>query len=128
MMVRVEVRAAAHAARRIDADPSHRSSTTRTRCPCGVHYCRITPEGKLTPCPYTPGQSRATCARVRSREVWRDAPLFAALRGGELRRKVRALRVPRRCAADVARAPSPAAGDLLAADPSCAYEPTGDRP
>ncbi len=24
------------------------------RCPCGVHYCRITPEGKVTPCPYMP--------------------------------------------------------------------------
>src|SRR5207248_7642479 len=25
-----------------------------TRCPCGVQYCRITPDGKLTPCPYLP--------------------------------------------------------------------------
>src|SRR6266704_1754326 len=25
-----------------------------TRCPCGTQYCRITPDGKLTPCPYLP--------------------------------------------------------------------------
>ena len=23
-------------------------------CPCGIYYCRITPEGDLTPCPYMP--------------------------------------------------------------------------
>ena len=23
-------------------------------CPCGIYYCRITPEGELTPCPYLP--------------------------------------------------------------------------
>ncbi len=25
-----------------------------TRCPCGVQYCRVTPDGKLTACPYMP--------------------------------------------------------------------------
>src|SRR5437773_12138301 len=25
-----------------------------TRCPVGTQYCRITPDGKLTPCPYLP--------------------------------------------------------------------------
>ena len=23
-------------------------------CPCGIYYCRISPEGELTPCPYLP--------------------------------------------------------------------------
>src|SRR5690606_40076800 len=36
------------------ADPESPLLNYETRCPCGVHYCRITPEGLLTPCPYMP--------------------------------------------------------------------------
>ncbi|MGH7466155.1 MAG: radical SAM/SPASM domain-containing protein, partial [Longimicrobiales bacterium] len=37
-----------------DADPGSPLLNYATRCPCGVQYCRITPEGKVTPCPYLP--------------------------------------------------------------------------
>src|SRR5712691_8344312 len=46
-----------------------------TRCPCGTQYCRITPDGKLTPCPYLP----EVAGDLRTRgfaEIWRSAPLF----------------------------------------------------
>ena len=35
-------------------DPESGLRDYATRCPCGVQYCRITPEGKVTPCPYMP--------------------------------------------------------------------------
>ncbi|MBI5796817.1 MAG: radical SAM protein, partial [Planctomycetes bacterium] len=40
-------------------------------CPAGTHYCRITPEGNITPCPYMPNVS----GNVRERsfvEIWKD--------------------------------------------------------
>ncbi len=54
-----------------------------TRCPCGTQYCRITPDGKLTPCPYLPevaGDLRAQ----RFGEIWRSSALFRQLREGSL--------------------------------------------
>jgi MoaA/NifB/PqqE/SkfB family radical SAM enzyme len=52
-----------------------------TRCPCGVSYCRITPEGKLTPCPYTPVVA-GDLRRQSFAEVWRESSVFASLRSG----------------------------------------------
>ena len=136
-----------------------------TRCPCGTQYCRITPDGQLTPCPYNP--TSAGDLRVQSfGEVWRDAPLFQRLRavstGGSARARTRihadsadsrgSISVdppyPHGSASHaVAEQPSlggkcgrceyrlvcggcraralAVEGDLLAADPACAYEPTG---
>jgi len=54
-----------------------------TRCPCGVQYCRITPEGKLTPCPYMPAVA-GDLTRESFGDVWRESSLFEALRGGAL--------------------------------------------
>jgi MoaA/NifB/PqqE/SkfB family radical SAM enzyme len=54
-----------------------------TRCPCGVHYCRITPEGKVTPCPYTPVVA-GDLTTTSFREVWERSPVFLALRTGSL--------------------------------------------
>jgi MoaA/NifB/PqqE/SkfB family radical SAM enzyme len=54
-----------------------------TRCPCGVQYCRITPEGKVTPCPYTPVV--AGDARLEPfAQIWFESPVFLKLREGEL--------------------------------------------
>ncbi len=97
-----------------------------TRCPCGVQYCRITPDGKLTPCPYLPlvaGDLR----RERFADVWRDAELFAALRAGALGGKCGDCEYRALCGGCRARAYA-TAGDYLAADPSCAYEPAGGAP
>jgi MoaA/NifB/PqqE/SkfB family radical SAM enzyme len=122
-----------------------------TRCPCGTQYCRITPDGQLTPCPYNP--TSAGDLRVQSfGEVWRDAPLFAALRAATgLGTGDSGLATARSCESPV---PSPESrvsgkcgrceyrvlcggcraralavtGNMLAADPSCAYEPAGNLP
>ena len=96
-----------------------------TRCPCGVQYCRITPEGKVTPCPYNP----AVAGDLRERsfaEVWRGSELFRALREGELSGKCGRCEYRVVCGGCRARAYA-ATGDVLAEDASCAYQPPGDR-
>lgn len=94
----------------------------QTRCPCGVHYCRITPEGKVTPCPYTPAV--AGDLRARSfQEVWFGSPVFRALRHGELGGRCGRCEYREVCGGCRARAHAES-GDLLAEDGSCAYEPT----
>lgn len=98
-----------------------------TRCPCGTQYCRITPDGHLTPCPYIP--TPAGDLRAQSFEdIWREAPLFAALRGGAPlggrcgRCEYRAV-----CGGCRARALA-VSSDVFAEDPSCAYSPSGELP
>ena len=107
-------------------DPDSPLLNYRTRCPCGVQYCRITPEGKLTPCPYTP--TVAGDLRVSSfREVWERSPVFHALRHGELGGKCGRCEYREICGGCRARAEA-VTGDLLGPDDSCAYEPSGLEP
>lgn len=40
-----------------------------TRCPCGTQYCRVTPDGKLTPCPYLPAVA-GDLTRERFADAW----------------------------------------------------------
>jgi radical SAM protein with 4Fe4S-binding SPASM domain len=97
-----------------------------TRCPCGTQYCRITPDGKLTPCPYLP--TSAGSLRERSfAEVWREAPLFRALRGEPLGGRCGRCEYRSLCGGCRARALA-VHDDILAEDPSCAYEPRDGTP
>ena len=94
-----------------------------TRCPCGVQYCRITPEGRVTPCPYLPVEA-GDLSRQSFAEVWADSPVFARLRSGELGGKCGRCEYREVCGGCRARAYADT-GDILAADDSCAYEPDG---
>ncbi len=52
-------------------------------CPAATHYCRITPEGNITPCPYMPNVS----GNVREKsfvEIWKDTADFQTLRFASL--------------------------------------------
>lgn len=52
-------------------------------CPAATHYCRITPEGDVTPCPYMPNIS----GNVREKsfvDIWKSADDFQTLRNGSL--------------------------------------------
>jgi radical SAM protein with 4Fe4S-binding SPASM domain len=96
-----------------------------TRCPCGIHYCRITPEGKVTPCPYTP----VVAGDLRERsfaEVWRESSVFRQLRTGEPGGKCGRCEFRAVCGGCRARAHADT-GDLMGEDASCAYEPDGTR-
>jgi radical SAM protein with 4Fe4S-binding SPASM domain len=95
----------------------------QTRCPCGVQYCRITPDGKLTPCPYLPAPA-GNLRQQRFADVWRDAPLFQTLRDGALGGKCGRCEYRALCGGCRARAFA-LHDDVLAEDPSCAYQPSG---
>jgi AdoMet-dependent heme synthase len=112
-----------HVAERAPASPL---MNYQTRCPCGVHYCRITPEGRVTPCPYTP----AVAGDLRTQsfaDVWWRSPVFRTLRDGEPGGKCGRCEYRELCGGCRARAHA-ATGDLMAEDASCAYEPTGTVP
>ncbi|HEX9885053.1 MAG TPA: radical SAM protein [Longimicrobiales bacterium] len=110
----------------IEADDGSPLLNYRTRCPCGVNYCRITPEGKLTPCPYLPAVAGDLTVET-FRDVWERAELFQALRHGTLGGRCGRCEYREVCGGCRARAFAQS-GDALGADESCAYEPTGDQP
>ena len=92
-------------------------------CPAGKYYCRITPEGDVTPCPYMPvaaGNLRATSFA----DLWRDAPVFGDLRDPKLTGRCGACEFSKLCGGCRCRAYA-THGDYLAEDPACAYQPGG---
>ncbi|MEM7248670.1 MAG: radical SAM protein [Acidobacteriota bacterium] len=98
--------------------------SAETRCPCGIHYCRITPEGKLTPCPYLPTE----CGDLRREsfaDVWRESTLLQSLRRRELGGKCGSCEYRYTCGGCRARAQAES-GDPLAAIESCLHEPAPD--
>jgi AdoMet-dependent heme synthase len=99
-----------------------------TRCPCGTQYCRITPDGQLTPCPYIP--TAAGDLRTQGfAEIWREAPLFRALRGGGDTLGGRCGRCEYRAVCGGCRARALALeGDVLAEDRSCVHQPVAGAP
>jgi radical SAM protein with 4Fe4S-binding SPASM domain len=106
-----------------DADPDSPLLNYATRCPCGVQYCRITPDGKVTPCPYM--DVIAGDLNTQSfGDIWHDSPAFADLRSGELGGKCGRCGYREICGGCRARAFAET-GDYLGPDRSCAYEPDG---
>ena len=116
MMIRAKC--APHFMRHVhSADPESPILNYETRCPCGTQYCRITPDGKLTPCPYLP--EVAGDLRVQSfGEIWRSSALFRQIREGALGGKCGQCEYQKLCGGCRARAFA-LEGDVLAADPSC---------
>lgn len=110
----------------IDAGEESPLLNYATRCPCGVQYCRITPEGKLTPCPYMPAVA-GDLMKETFGEVWRTSPLFEALREGSLGGRCGKCEYRSVCGGCRARAFAQS-GDPLGPDESCAYDPPGDLP
>lgn len=124
MMVRAKC--APHFIRHVhETDPDSPVLTYRTRCPCGIDYCRITPDGKLTPCPYMP--SIAGDLRLHTfGEIWNGSPLLDSLRQRQLGGKCGRCEYRLICGGCRARALA-TTGDPLEADPSCTYEPMEGR-
>ena len=91
-------------------------------CPCGIYYCRITPEGNLTPCPYMP----VSVGNLKSEsfvKLWRESTVFHDLRNRKLLKgKCGACEFRDVCGGCRARAYA-ITGDYLAEDPSCEYQP-----
>ncbi len=90
-------------------------------CPAATHYARIDPRGNVTPCPYM----EVSGGNVRTDsfwDVWDRSPLFETLRSPERRGTCGACDFKALCGGCRARSYL-ANGDLLGADPSCAYTP-----
>lgn len=104
-----------------ERDPDSSLLHYRTRCPCGVQYCRITPEGKVTPCPYMP-EVAGDLTEQTFGEIWKDAKIFKLLRDGDLGGKCGRCEYREVCGGCRARAYS-VDGDFLGPDLSCSYEP-----
>jgi radical SAM protein with 4Fe4S-binding SPASM domain len=90
-------------------------------CPAGKYYCRITPEGNITPCPYMP-VAAGNLRQVAFPEVWRQAKVFADLRDPLLGGRCGTCEFQKICGGCRCRAYA-TYGDYLAEDPACIYQP-----
>jgi radical SAM protein with 4Fe4S-binding SPASM domain len=92
-------------------------------CPAGKYYCRITPEGDVTPCPYMP-VAAGNLRRQSFAALWRGAPVFDDLRDPKLGGRCGRCEFSKVCGGCRCRAYA-TYGDYLAEDPACGYEPGG---
>ena len=95
----------------------------RGGCPAGIYYCRITPDGHVTPCPYMP----LSCGDLRRqglREVWTGADVLLELRGMRLKGRCGACEFSEVCIGCRARAFAET-GDYMEEDSLCDYTPSG---
>jgi len=92
-------------------------------CMAGRRYCRVTPEGELTPCPYM-AISAGSLREARFAELWREAPLFAELRAPKLTGRCGRCEYASVCGGCRARALA-RTGRLMAEDDLCSYQPRG---
>jgi radical SAM protein with 4Fe4S-binding SPASM domain len=90
-------------------------------CPAGKQYCRITPDGDVTPCPYMP-VSAGNLREVGFAELWERGRVFTDLREPKLGGRCGACEFQVICGGCRCRAYA-THGDYLAEDPACAYEP-----
>lgn len=90
-------------------------------CPAGKYYCRITPEGDVTPCPYLP-VAAGNLRTASFADLWREAPVFGDLREPKLGGRCGACEFSKICGGCRCRAYA-TSGDYLAEDPACGYQP-----
>ncbi|MFQ5937882.1 MAG: SPASM domain-containing protein, partial [Acidiferrobacterales bacterium] len=90
-------------------------------CIAGTHYCRITPDGGVTACPYIEDEE----GNIRNQSllhIWDHADGFKRLRRPLLRGKCGGCEYRQLCGGCRAR-PRALGGNLMDADPLCAYVP-----
>ncbi len=93
-------------------------------CMAATEYCRITPEGDVTPCPYMTMVAGNVLEDSFS-DIWRHADVFAELRDpARLKGRCGACEFKTLCGGCRCRAYA-ATGDYLDEDPACTYQPTG---
>ena len=90
-------------------------------CPAGKHYCRIMPEGDITPCPYMP-VSVGNLRQEPFSAIWQGARVLNDLRDPQLGGRCGACEFSKICGGCRCRAYA-TYGDYLAEDPGCGYQP-----
>ena len=111
-------------------------------CIAGMYYCRIYPNGDVTPCPYLP--IKLGNVREQSfKDIWFNSPVLKSLRNPDcLKGKCGICEYRQLCGGCRARAyglsadfidycgdlhlPAEVKGDYLTEDPWCVYQPKGD--
>jgi radical SAM protein with 4Fe4S-binding SPASM domain len=93
------------------------------RCLAGQSYCRITPEGDVTPCPYLP-LSTGNVREQDFNDIWQNSAIFNSLRNPSLKGKCRTCAYRLLCGGCRARAYA-RKNDPLGEDPWCDYAPDG---
>ena len=89
------------------------------QCLAGLSYCRITPEGDVTPCPYL----SVPTGNIRDRkfgDIWNTSELFGSLRNPSLKGKCKQCTFRLVCGGCRARAFA-TYNDHLEEDPWCSY-------
>jgi radical SAM protein with 4Fe4S-binding SPASM domain len=90
-------------------------------CPAGKAYCRITPEGNITPCPYMP-VSAGNLREQSFDEIWNTSPVLNDLREPHLGGRCGECEFSSVCGGCRCRAYA-TYNDYLAEDPACDYQP-----
>jgi radical SAM protein with 4Fe4S-binding SPASM domain len=108
-------------------------------CMAGFYYCRVYPNGDVTPCPYLPVKL-GNIREISFKEIWFNSPIFKALRDpNSLKGKCGECDYRSLCGGCRARAyglssdfidycgdlhePAELKGDYLTEDPWCVYKP-----
>jgi len=90
-------------------------------CPAGKYYCRITPEGDVTPCPYMP-VSAGNLRMEPFDQIWHNSPPLNDLRDPKLGGRCGECEFSEICGGCRCRAYA-GFGDYLAEDSACGYQP-----
>jgi radical SAM protein with 4Fe4S-binding SPASM domain len=90
-------------------------------CLAGIHYCRITPKGGVTACPYIPDEE-GNIRDAKFWEIWDQSPTFQSLRNPTLGGKCGSCEFQQLCGGCRAR-PLAMGGGLMDSDPWCNYLP-----
>lgn len=94
-------------------------------CMAATSYCRITPHGEVTPCPYLPVMA-GDLRKQSFAEIWETSADFSKLRQGQGKGKCGVCEFATTCGGCRARAFA-TSGDYMAEDPYCLYQPQGNR-
>ncbi len=93
------------------------------RCLAGQSYCRIAPEGDVTPCPYLP-LSTGNIREQDFSDIWQNSAIFNSLRNPQLKGKCKKCAFRLLCGGCRARAYA-GQNDYLGEDPWCDYRLQG---
>jgi putative heme d1 biosynthesis radical SAM protein NirJ2 len=89
-------------------------------CIAGTAYCVVLPNGDLQPCPYFPLKA-GNVREIRFATQWKESPLFAELRKGDLGGACGTCGYQGICGGCRARAWHASNGDFMAEDPHCTF-------
>lgn len=104
---------------------NHLLKTYIAACRAGTHYCRITPEGKVTPCPYM--ENVAGDVTIESfADIWNESEGLSRYRHPTYNGKCGLCRYRLLCGGCRARA-AVTVGDDMGEDQWCVYEPVGQE-